>query len=69
MMWVVFRFFTWYIVMCICILWLSTSSTSRSCSRVVGFMGEGSVCVAAGLLSVLVLLLEHLMRVLKLVGV
>ncbi len=62
-------FLTWYIVLCICILWFSTSSTSRPCSMVVWVMGEGSVFVAAGLLRVLVLLLERLMRVSKLVGV
>ena len=67
--WVVFHFLTWYIVLCNCIVWLSISSTSGPCSRVVGVMGEGSVCVATGLLSVLVLWLERLMRVSKFVGV
>ncbi len=67
-MWVVFHFLTWYMVLWICILWLSTSNTSRPCSKVVGVMGKGSVCVAAGLLSVVRLLLERLMRVSKLIG-
>jgi len=64
----VFYFFTWYMVSCICILWLSTSSTSRPCVKVVGVMGEGCMCVAAGRLIVVRLLLERLMRVSKLVG-
>jgi hypothetical protein len=68
-MWDVFHFLTWYIVLWICILWLSTSSTSRPCSIVVGVIGEDSVCVAADHLSVVRLLLERLMRVSKLIGV
>jgi len=67
--WVVFHFLTGYIVLCSCILWLSISSTFEPCSRVVGVMGEGDACVSAGLLILLVLFLERLMRVSKVVGV